>query len=90
MMTLMMLMAVIMMMMMINEKGNPHNIVSSKGKYMIIDCLPIPGYYLLSYIIHLHVGSVQVSGPPSPLPPPQLKGIVFAPFRSGNGCTLSA
>ena len=57
MMTIMMFMAVIMMMM-INEKDNPHNIVSSKGKYMIIDCLPIPGYYLLSYIIHFHVGSV--------------------------------
>ena len=58
MMTIMMLMAVIMMMMMINEKDNPHNIVSSKGKYLIVDCLPIPGYYLLSYIIHLHVGRV--------------------------------
>ena len=46
MMTIMMFMAVIMMMMMINEKGNPHNIVSSKGKYMIIDCLPILGYSL--------------------------------------------
>ena len=57
MMTIMMFMAVIMMMM-INEKDNPHNVVSSKGKYMIIDCLPIPGYYLLSYIIHFHVGSV--------------------------------
>ena len=46
MMTIMMLMAVIMIMMMINEKDNPHNIVSSKGKYMIIDCLPILGYSL--------------------------------------------
>ena len=46
MMTIMMFMAVIMMMMMINEKGHPHNIVSSKGKYMIIDCLPILGYSL--------------------------------------------
>ena len=45
MMIIMMFMAVIMMMM-INEKGNPHNIVSSKGKYMIIDCLPILGYSL--------------------------------------------
>ena len=68
-MTIMMFMAVIMMMM-INEKDNPHNIVSSKGKYMIVDCLLIPGYYLLSYIIHLHVGSVYVCGPTSPLPPP--------------------
>ena len=45
-MTMMMLMAVIMMMMMINEKAFPHNIVPSKGKYMIIDCLPIPGTLL--------------------------------------------
>ena len=44
MMTIIMFMAVIMMMMMISEKGNAHNIVSSKGKYMIIDCLPILGY----------------------------------------------
>ena len=47
---LMMLMAVIMMMMMINEKDNPHNIVRSQGKYMIIDCLPILGYSLTKAI----------------------------------------
>ena len=44
MMAILMMMAVIMMMMMmINEKTVTPIIVPSKGKYMIIDCLPILG-----------------------------------------------
>ena len=55
MMALLMLMAVILMMMMINENSNSHN-SPFEGKVHDYRLLSNPG--LLSYIIHLHVGSV--------------------------------
>ena len=69
MMAILMLMAVIMMMMMINENSNSHN-SPFEGKVHDYRLPSNPG--VLSYIIHLHVGSVMWTLPPRPPPP---KGI---------------
>ena len=75
MMTIMMFMAVIMMMM-INEKDNPHNIVSSKGKYMINRLPSNPR--VLSSLLHNPFTRGQCVGmwTPFSLPPPT-KGYGF-------------
>ena len=64
MMAILMLMAVIMMMMMINENSNSHN-SPFKGKVHDYRLPSNPG--VISYIIHLHVGSVMWTLPPARL-----------------------
>lgn len=64
MMAILMLMVVIMMMMMINENSNSHN-SPFKGKVHDYRLPSNPG--VISYIIHLHVGSVMWTLPPARL-----------------------